>query len=58
MKSLLVLFYLLSLNACGIKGKPLPPVPESSLPSVEVEKTRRASETAPLKTMPVKKKKK
>lgn len=58
MKSLLALFFLLSLSACGIKGKPLPPVPEAPLPSVEAEKTKTVSETTPLKTLPVKKKKK
>lgn len=58
MKSLLALFILLSLNACGIKGKPLPPITEAPLPSVEAEKTKTVSETTPLKALPVKKKKK
>jgi len=57
MKPLLALSFCLSLSACGIKGKPLPPIPEAPLPSVEAEKTKTVSQTAPLKTLPAKKKK-
>ena len=61
MKPLLVLIYIFSLSACGIKGKPLPPLKEEPLPSVEAEKVDTASATTtvkPLKTLPVKKKNK
>lgn len=47
------------LTACGIKGKPLPPLPEEPLVSTE-EKTEAASQPTkvqPLKTLPAKKKK-
>lgn len=58
MRSLLILLSVFFLSACGIKGKPLPPLPEEPLPSVETE-TASASAPAtvkPLKTLPAKKK--
>lgn len=61
MKLLLILVSAFSLSACGIKGKPLPPLPEEPLPSVEADKLDAASASAtvkPLKTLPPKKKNK
>lgn len=61
MKSFLILLALFTLSACGIKGKPLPPIPEEPLPAVETEKTEAVSATTtvkPLKTLPAKKKNK
>lgn len=58
MKFFLILSALMTFVSCGIKGKPLPPLPEEPLPAVEVEKTETVSTTVvkPLKTLPVKKK--
>lgn len=59
MKLLLSLIVIFLLPACGIKGKPLPPLPEESLPAVENEKgTSTTTTVKPLKTLPVKKKNK
>lgn len=61
MKSLIILLAVFSLSACGIKGKPLPPLPEEPLASPEAEKVEVASQTTtvkPLKTLPAKKKNK
>ncbi len=59
MRLLLGLFFICLLSACGIKGKPLPPLPEEPLPAVEADKTEAVSATTtvkPLKTIPAKKK--
>lgn len=57
MRLLLGLLFIISLSACGIKGKPLPPLPEEPLPAVEAEKPVSAPATVkPLKTLPAKKK--
>lgn len=57
MRSLLGLLFVFSLSACGIKGKPLPPLPEEPLPAVEKIETVSAPATVkPLKTLPAKKK--
>lgn len=61
MKTLLILVAVISLSACGIKGKPLPPIPDEPLASPEAEKAEVASQTStvkPLKTLPAKKKNK
>lgn len=60
MKTVLALTLLLSITACGIKGKPLPPLAEEPALITE-EKTEAASQPAkvqPLKTLPAKKKNK
>lgn len=59
MRLVLVLAFTLVLSSCGIKGKPLPPLPEEPLVSTE-EKVEAASQPVkvqPLKTIPAKKKK-
>lgn len=57
MNFLISLALLFALSSCGIKGKPLPPLPEE--PAVTDEKTDITSATVkPLQTLPVKKKKK
>lgn len=59
MKLIFVLAFTLVLCSCGIKGKPLPPLPEESLVSTEekVETTSQPTKVQPLKTIPAKKKK-
>jgi predicted small lipoprotein YifL len=60
MKILVTLFVIFVLQACGIKGKPLPPLPEDQLSASEVEKMTAVSQPTtvqPLKTVPTKKKK-
>lgn len=58
MKVFLILSALLTLVSCGIKGKPLPPLPEEPLSVAETEKVEITSATIvkPLKTLPTKKK--
>lgn len=58
MRLVLLFAVMSSLSACGIKGKPLPPLPEE--PLVTTEEKPVVSQTAPvqpLKTIPTKKKK-
>ncbi len=59
MKLIFALAFILSLSSCGIKGKPLPPLPEEPLVSTEekVETTSQPTKVQPLKTIPAKKKK-
>lgn len=59
MRLIFLLTFIVSLSACGIKGKPLPPLPEEPLAMAD-EKTDSASQPTkvqPLKTLPAKKKK-
>lgn len=59
MKLVLLFGLLVSLNACGIKGKPLPPLPEEPLVSTEEKvTTSQTTEVQPLKVVPAKKKSK
>lgn len=55
MRLFFILAFTLTLSACGIKAKPLPPLPEEPLVSTE-EKVEATSQ--PTKVQPVKKKKK
>lgn len=59
MRLVFALTFILSLSSCGIKGKPLPPLPEEPLVSTEekVETTSQPVKVQPLKTIPAKKKK-
>lgn len=45
MKQIILLMCVLALCGCGIKGKPLPPLPEEPLISTDVEKTESVSPT-------------
>jgi predicted small lipoprotein YifL len=60
MKFVLLLTFMATLSACGIKGKPLPPLPEEPLVATE-EKSASVSQPTtaqPLKGLPTKKKSK
>ncbi|WP_409478762.1 hypothetical protein [Pseudobdellovibrio sp. HCB154] len=59
MKLFFVLAFTLVLSSCGIKGKPLPPLPEEPLAATEekAEAVSQPTTVQPLKTIPAKKKK-
>lgn len=60
MRLIFLLTFIGALSACGIKGKPLPPLPEEPLVTTD-EKTEATSQPVkvqPLKTLPAKKKSK
>lgn len=59
MKLALLFSLLVCLSACGIKGKPLPPLPEEPLVSTEEKvTTSQPTEVKPLKVVPAQKKSK
>lgn len=60
MRFVFVLILNLVFCSCGIKGKPLPPLPEEPLVSTEekAETTSQPTKVQPLKTLPAKKKSK
>lgn len=59
MKLFFVLAFTLVVSSCGIKGKPLPPLPEEPLaaPEEKADTVSQPTTVQPLKTIPAKKKK-
>ncbi len=60
MKFVFLLSFVAAVCACGIKGKPLPPIPEEPLVAIEekAESVSQPTTAQPLKTLPTKKKSK